>query len=129
MILGVHLPSGLVLVDPTSRTTALGELPAGSQGTDVLPITAKGHGLMRSPVDPASSPEQPDPAVGGAPGKAPSRQRTAKSERQSLGLTARTGVPRSWLDSMPVTLARHCFDGAHFVGDQGFSRGMLISMS
>ena len=53
MILQVDLPNGPVLVDPTSRTTSLGELPPSDEGAPYLLLTETGAALaetQRSPM-------------------------------------------------------------------------------
>jgi hypothetical protein len=54
MILIVDLPSGPVVTDPTSHTVPFGALPVGDQEADLLPLTAEGSALERTP---ATSPD------------------------------------------------------------------------
>lgn len=49
MILLVDLPGGPVAADPTSRTTAFGQLPVSDQDADLLPISAEGSSIVRAP--------------------------------------------------------------------------------
>src|SRR6185436_10628930 len=54
-ILTIDLPDGPLLADPTSRTVAFGDLPAGDREATVLPIQAGGADLGTAP---ASVPEE-----------------------------------------------------------------------
>ncbi|MCA9559247.1 MAG: DUF3857 domain-containing protein, partial [Myxococcales bacterium] len=49
-ILVVDLPEGPVVADPTTRVVPFGALPAADQDAELLPFTADGAGLMRSPL-------------------------------------------------------------------------------
>jgi hypothetical protein len=48
-ILTIDLPDGPLLADPTSRTVAFGDLPAGDREAEVLPIQAGGADLTTAP--------------------------------------------------------------------------------
>lgn len=54
-ILVVDLPEGPVVVDPTSRTTAFGDVPQVDEDRMMLPFSAQGDALVPSP---ASSPDK-----------------------------------------------------------------------
>jgi hypothetical protein len=54
-ILVVDLPGGPVVVDPTSRTTAFGDVPHLDEDRMMLPFSATGDALMATP---ASSPDK-----------------------------------------------------------------------
>ena len=49
MILLVDLPEGVVFADPTASNVTFGSLPAAAQDAPVLPLTAHGSALIRSP--------------------------------------------------------------------------------
>jgi hypothetical protein len=53
MILGIDLPSGTVLVDPTCATAPYGVLPWNDQDTDSLPVTSDGSDIQHTPLSPA----------------------------------------------------------------------------
>ena len=49
VILIIDLPSGPVFADPTDRSVAFGTLPFRDQGASILPITADGSDLIKTP--------------------------------------------------------------------------------
>jgi transglutaminase-like putative cysteine protease len=49
-ILAIQLPGGDLLVDPTSRTTPFGALPASDQEADYLPMLGAGQAARRAPA-------------------------------------------------------------------------------
>jgi transglutaminase-like putative cysteine protease len=113
-ILSVRLPSGPVLVDPTSRTVPFGDLPFSDCEAPMLPVAAEGRELEQSPPSPAGANEETlrlhlnprDDGTARGPVALTAKGAPASLLREKLAEAQRTGrtssdVLREWL-SIPT---------------------------